>query len=668
MSNTYTYFVDTLGYGNDEATSVGSQRFGLVNQTNPAWVLTFIRWNIRDTLRDPNDSSTVVRNPLIVESDCLFIETVQDKGILTPSMSCTLVMTDINYETAVAPGDFVFVNILNWQEDARRVARQAYSLQPINGINDGFKGIYKVQSVRKRLSSDPITGTKTVLFTITGFAFTEFNNHIYFNPYLIDPKDQDNFPLFSSLIGLDFNSLVNKKTIFYIQDIIAMLIQSFIGTGIMEKEIQLGVSRPIVSSNNTHFLMPTKVGKLLGISSSSSNLSAKDIYLFLFGLQTYAPGLNTTLSAGMNPIIGGKPFGSNFYYTNNVCEGVCQLNPSYWNDVPAWSILNQYTNSPLNELYTCFRVSPTAYSNNVGNTINISSSATGGGTSLNGTQNASVMPTMVFRQKPFTNPDYPLPRQGNSPGSQAISSGKTTGFLTVPRWKIDPALVFSMDIGRDESARFNFAQYFGRSTFTKDGADVSAEIAQHNYVFDVGDVQRSGLRPYIVNTQFDEIIQNKTDYRSPIWAQIVGDFVMGGHLKMNGTMVMAGIVQPIAVGDNFELDNIVYHIERIQHTAQISPLNGIVSFRTTLSLSQGISASGTSAGTKYAEMNNTNAYLERDSDYQYDKILPGVSESQTSINRTSQSPDPSVTTLNGTRNAKFKQPSKPNNGNGNNQE
>ena len=142
-----------------------------------------------------------------------------------------------------------------------------------------------------------------------------------------------------------------------------------------------------------------------------------------------------------------------------------RIKGEYWNQVSVWSIMKQFTNSPLNELYTCFKID----------------------------QQNKVMPTVVFRQIPFT-----------TEGLE--SSIKTTRFLNLPRWKISPSLVTMIDIGRDEAARFNFVQYFGRSTINNNGWEISEEIAQGNFVFDFQDVQRNGLKPYVITSQFDRSI------------------------------------------------------------------------------------------------------------------------------------------------------------------
>lgn len=557
-----------------------------IHQVSPTWVLTFVRWENRDTQRIGNVSATSVRDPLVVENDCISVTTVGNKATLTPSMSATLVMTDVNYETSIAPGDFVFVNMLNWEEDARRVANQARAKTAINGQADGFKGVFKVQGVRKMLTTDPNDGTKMLVFNINGYAFTEFNNTIYFNPYLIDPnQDPKNQLLFASYLGKDWTALVNDKGFTNVQDIIAVLIQSFIGTGITDQgRLE---KNGVVKSPNVHFYVPELVGSLLGVRGAKA---AKDIYNYLFGVQKYGAGTTVSLEDGMNPQGLFQKF-DRFYYTPTPCDGSSLLKPEYWNQVKAWAIINQYTNSPLNELYTCFRVSP----------------------------EGDVMPTVVFRQIPFTNEDYTGP-------------GAVTKFMNLPRWKISSALITDLDLGREEAARVNFVQYFGRSTLGAEGADIAQQIAQTNYVYDIDDVQRSGLRPYIVTTQFDDPTTVKKDYRSPIWAQILSDTLIGGHLKMNGTMTSAGIVDPIAVGDNLEFDNVVYHIEQITHNCSIAR-DGKKMFRTTLNLSSGVSISSSAAGTRYDEMSYPSAEELRSVDDKNLKILPGVAEAQNVIYR-----------------------------------
>lgn len=570
----------------------------LINQSSPSWILTFVRWNIRDTLRTTSPGNLDadifgVRAPLVVENDCVQVSVSDSKGTLTPSMQCTLLETDVNYATAIAPGDFVFVNMVNWDQEARRIALIARDKNPgaINGLKDGFKGVFKVQGVRKVISVDPQSGTKMVAYKINGFAFTEFNNTIYYNPYLRteDQGTGKDSLLFVSNIGADYKQLVSADHAPRCQDLIKALIQSFIGTGVSDRGVTSIGSIPVTT--NTHFYIPGLVGQLLGIKSAKA---AKDIYSYVFGLQKYSGSSKQDLAKGLNPSNLGSPQ-NGFYMTKTPVDGQTALKAEYWNQVKAWSIINQYVNQPVNELFTRFSVDPSG----------------------------KVMPTVVLRQIPFTSEDF-----GNkAPFDEAA---EVTRFLSLPRWKISSALITDLDLGRDEAARINFVQYYGTITIQKEGQNsVSAQTAARNFAYDINDVTRSGLRPYIVNSQFEDLSNNNDAKLSRKWALIIGDSVMGGHLKLNGSMTCVGIVDPIAIGDNLEYDGVVYHIEDISHVCSVAPSTGLKQFRTMLKLSNGVSVAGDASGLAYPEMSHTNAYNDRlDSYTNGNTTLPGVSEEQ----------------------------------------
>lgn len=604
----FTYFI---GHG----TALEGEDY-LVHQSSPTWVLTFIRWNVRDTIRaiTPTGNSPdllTVRAPLVIESDCTQVAVVVNKSILTHSMNAVLLETDVNYSTAIAPGDFVFVNILNSEQEARRVATIASGLTgQINGINDGFKGVFKVQSVRKSLEVDPDTGLKRVLIKISGFAFTEFNNMIYYNPHL-NRENQGSAKddlLFPTNIQSDYSQLISTSSNITCQDIIKKLIQSFLGVGINDRGVK-SVSGLAITPN-THFYMPSQVGVLLGVANVTA---AKDIYSYLFGIQQYSAGSSVTpLQTGATPSnleTSNPP--DRFFYTKQRCPGQTLLKAEYWNQTNAWSIINQYTNSPINELYTCFRTDPSG----------------------------KVMPTVVFRQIPFTSDAF-----GTAPFN---SQATVTPFSTLPRWKVGNSTIFAVDLGRDEAARINFVQYYSSppADIPKQDSYFSAQTAQGNFTYDINDVLRSGLRPNVVTSTFGNLARNDIARQSRDWAFILGDALIGGHLRLNGTIEAMGIIDPIAVGDNLEYDGAVYHIEEITHSCSIAAQSGIKIFRTILKLSHGVSISTPTTGLAYPEMVHTRGYQDRDDDYEYgDQLLPGVSEEQ-DIRSRANNPTPGVPTL-----------------------
>lgn len=605
--------------------SVGEEN--LVHQASPSWVLTFIRWDVRDTLRAIPTSGTAkellaVRDPLVVENDCVQLSVAVNKSVLTHSMNATLLETDTNYETAICVGDFVFVNILDWPEDSKRIAKIAGQSKPgaINKEKDGFKGVFKIQSVRKKLSVDPGTGTRQVFYSITGFAFTEFNNILYYNPYL--KKDNQGSAkddlLFVSNLQSDYAQMISTKNNPPCQDLIRDLIKSFLGTGISDRGQSSAGGLPVTT--NTHFYIPGQVGSLLGVSGAKA---AKDVYNYLFGLQKYGnTSKDLELGKGTNPsnVLDPK---SRFYYTSEKCPGQSLLKAEYWNQVNAWSILNQYTNAPVNELYTTVKISP----------------------------EGNIMPTVVFRQIPFTSDLF-----GKEPFDVKAS---VTEFLTLPRWKISPAMVIGTDLGREEAARLNFVQYYTMPTsdIKKPEAFISAQTAAKNYAYDINDVKRSGLKPYIVSTSFEDLTITKDAKLARKWALIVGDAVIGGHLKFNGTIECVGIVDPIAVGDNLEYDRTVYHIEEITHSCGVNPESGMTNFRTIIKVSHGVSIATASTGLSYPEMTYTNAYGDRLDNYSNgNQTLPGVSEEQDILSR-EKSPAPTKDRIK-RRDKAFAQPGK----------
>jgi hypothetical protein len=296
----------------------------------------------------------------------------------------------------------------------------------------------------------------------------------------------------------------------------------------------------------------------------------------------------------MNPSNLKEP-NDRFYFTASNCVGQTLLKAEYWNQQNAWSILNQYTNAPLNELYTCFKVSPAGH----------------------------VLPTVVLRQIPFTSDLF-----GQDPFNV---SGDVTRFLSLPRWKVAATLVTGIDLGREEAARINFVQYYSGppSDVGKPNAYLSAQTAARNFIYDIADVQRSGLRPYVINTSFEDYTITNDASQARKWALIVGDALMGGHLKLNGTVECIGIVDPIAVGDNFEYDGAVYHIEEISHVCGIDMATGNKMFRTVLKLSHGVSISDSRSGLSYPEMIHSRGYNDRANNFSYgSQSLPGISEEQ----------------------------------------
>jgi hypothetical protein len=82
------------------------------HQTSPAYVLTFTRWSVRDSKNYTTLDAMTVRNPLVVVNDAVTINVTSNKNSPQHNFSCTLKQGDLNYMTAIHPGDFVIVNMV----------------------------------------------------------------------------------------------------------------------------------------------------------------------------------------------------------------------------------------------------------------------------------------------------------------------------------------------------------------------------------------------------------------------------------------------------------------------------------------------------------------------------------------------------------------------------
>lgn len=560
-----------------------------------AYMLTFLRWGNRDTKNYSDSDFLALREPMIVINDCVNIGLTLSKKSHIQSVQFIMMAGDINYSTAVHPGDFVFVNML--ESDAKLFGKngspqaptedslysRAASKKAINKKDDGFKGIFKVQQSRRMMTTGA-DGKKRYFFQIQAAAFTEFNQIIYFNSYLYDAKERegDKYQLGAG-VARDHSDQINKEPL-SMRETFKKMVSYLIGTGFPANFAQQNQS--ISRSFNYNFLMPSEIGQLLGIGSVKR---AADIFTYYTGIQEFRANAPTD-EQGLNPV--GTRNGT-YIDSGPSPRGTTVIIGEYWNQVAAWSIINQYANTTLNELYTAFKLSP----------------------------EGNVLPSVVYRQKPFTSRHF----------KSQFPNYKATEFLNLPRWRIDPDLIFDYSFGKEEVARINFVQIIGKSRGIPLTSELALQASMQGFGIDGDDVKRNGLKPYITVCDFDFPLGNgkdKTEIQAPGWNQLVFDWLNNGHLKENGTITCTGLEAPIACGDNLQIDDIVYHIEEITHTMTTDP-EGMKHFETALKLSYGVDTASNELAPFYPQMRFDHTNDERTNDYQNgDGVLPGVSDDQ----------------------------------------
>jgi len=88
-----------------------------------------------------------------------------------------------------------------------------------------------------------------------------------------------------------------------------------------------------------------------------------------------------------------------------------------------------------------------------------------------------------------------------------------------------------------------------------------------------------------------------------MWMEIATDFLMGQQFTLSGSCVLKrGTGLPICVGDNFETDGVVYHIESVTHTCGLTGTGK--HFETRLTLTNGIRSDVTTTKTSGATRRN----------------------------------------------------------------
>jgi hypothetical protein len=578
------------------------------HQTSPGYVLTFINLENRDTVNYKLNSQ-LTRNPLVVINDATSITISYSKSNPVPTLSCVLKQGDLNYITAIAPGDYVIANMVNWEKNALDIRNRAIKEEPINGRHDGFKGLFKVLDVNMNISVGGM-GEKQYYVQVTARGFDEFNSILYFNPAL--PETLSKSDGYLSLNAFkNFTDLIKKKEKdANVQNLVKEIIKRTVGQGIDEVLNKSGTKLNQIPA----YQIPIAVGNLLGISDAKYVADINKYYLGIWpsqgkGFSSFfkltkktvpnkktPPPPNSKDKTNDTPNIT-KDSQTSFFETETPLQGSRTFSFEDFQYVKVWSLITDYSNPSLNESYTCYRLGP----------------------------DDRVYPSLVVRQKPFTTAHFENFIKNNPP---KVAPSANTPFLSLPRWVISPYMITNFNIGRSDNGRVNFVLVNSKTQSIDPGLNDAAQIVAGNFVEDKKDIVRNGRKPYVVSCNFDSAgAEIPTKARE--WALLIADWVFNGHLKMNGTMQTIGIEDPICVGDNLEFDGIVYHIETISHVMNISE-NGIKSFRTNLSLSSGVDARSekTSLIPIYAEMDHPDALARRKQDYKNEKILPGFSDTQ----------------------------------------
>jgi len=553
---------------------------------------------------DATNASVQLRElTLIVCDDIQNLQVQFTKSNHISQLSATL-LPGMNYLTEMFPGDWVMCWIVNNKDSLTSLIDRIKNNKACNKFYDGLKFIGKITSVRKNIQQQP-SGVRHSSYQVNAAGFTEFDAQLYFEPYLA-ATNPNIVTQWLKQTGADIDNLIasNGQGI-SINKILPSLLDAFYGKGIPSNsganaDIQ-GMPNNQTGITANSFIIPAPVANALGISQGSkpnNQVGWNDICEVLQGIQKYQlssaslqASIIVDLQNGKEGANGrsvadiftpdGVPDGSRLRRreTKDPLLGVFLPSPpQFTGQRTVWSIMQQYLNPTINEMYTCLRVNPAG----------------------------DVLPTVVTRQLPFSSgliSDLYRPKfikvatADDSDTERSTTSGESdtestaphqlalTRFMELPRWRIHPILIQSVDLGRSDALRFNFVHVYGETGLQSQ--DRTSYIVRDPPVSDEIDISRSGLRPYMqsVNCAPTDTLNRKAGD----WMYIISDIIMGQHLMLTGTMTTKGIQSPICPGDNIEFDGHVLHIEAVSHNFQMTG-DGKKFFHTSLALSHGVKA------------------------------------------------------------------------------
>lgn len=550
--------------------------------------LSFSRKQMKSASSFPADGAKLRGGRLIITGDCTQLSVSASKRSHLKSMSAVLSKSDVNYLVEILPGDWVMCWMQNFEEGItgnNGIVERLKAGKACNEWMDGLKFVGRVESIRKTLQRSA-DGGLSVQYSLSATAFKELDNQIFYDPNLAEYA-QAQVGTWLAKIGFHINELFNQSKNGNVQDnthlIIPAMFEILFGKGISQGinpggtgalQAATGSLGPADSDSPDPkeapfaYLVPEEVGQALNKQSRSKQggiLAFADMMELVFGVQEYQnTNQQTDDYRKFIPKIDDNndlTTGNHRYTGTPMLGAYLPLMPTFTN-TPFWTCMEQFLNPVCNEMYTCLRVN----------------------------EHGNVVPTLVLRQIPFTTDLFDSQGVGQSSDMLGPSSPAdkqqvdVTRFLNLPRWRMSSKMLNTIDVGRSDATRINFVHVYGQNGYNA-GIPIVRQLVMNPPIRDDLDIQRSGLRPYMTTVACDAV--NQVGKTPSVWMQLVADRMIGSQLTLNGTAISTGIQEPICEGDNFEFQNVVYHIEALQHDCRITP-DGNRSFITQIMLSNGL--------------------------------------------------------------------------------
>lgn len=579
MSRAYSYdVIKDFHVESDKGSYISSNSHWVVVTFPFGQPITYDRAKLGAISADFDAAAKLRRPPIIITDDCRNISIERSKGSYAKEMNLTLRLTNVNYMAEILPGDWIMAWLMHDKEHFVDLLERIRKLEPCNLINDGLKFIGRVHGPRMNIHMDRASGKKSTLVQVQCQSFSEMAASFFYDPNLQAANDKSPLQWLAKLGVLDkvFTDQFGKNNNANI--FIPTIISIVLGNG-AAKTTNTGRDKngklvdgpadllPAAGAGTAPgapaaYVLPSEVGKLMGASSS---IAGKDYYTFAdllevqIGVERYEDNLVvdgrplaedlTGLAVSMTPGNIASTKGNTIHLDTPIL-GRFYFPPTFSNR-SVWQQCQQFLNPAVNEMFTSLKIGA----------------------------NGSLTQALTVRQIPFTTDAYHPPT--------GAKETPVTRFLDLPRWKISPLMVESLNIGRSDATRINYVHVYGNAYSYVNAQTVSQQMGVNPPIRDDLDIIRNGVRTLMQTVECDVTDDKAQEHTQRTWMSLIADWSMNSHLTLNGTLECVGIQSPISEGQNVEFDGVVYHVEAISESASISP-DGHKSWTTRLSLSNGL--------------------------------------------------------------------------------
>jgi hypothetical protein len=362
------------------------------HQSSPGWCVAFVRYKepcsayspLGNT--DPSSGLDVTKDILIVQNDAVSVSTSNSKASFAKTCAVSLKNSNISYQNAVSPGDWMFV----WMhEDSNKIQevveslKTANTLKPFSSHNDWHSGLKFVGKVIAVSNSDQVSdgGIRQIATQIDGQAFLELASSVYFtptaslafkafgitDPYAIINSNDAAKNRFSEAAEF-LTGIMQTKKLETTPDVFIMFIMIFMmGMGKDDFANSVFAGGLKFGNYNDAIKVPDKVTNILGIPSAKF---LHHLYRVNLGVQTYkgSGNISTTPWVDFYPIYQGdgrvgSPSALNikgttksvFRFTPDRLKGWVGLRPFNWSNVSHWGAMQEFLNPIVNEMYTALK-------------------------------------------------------------------------------------------------------------------------------------------------------------------------------------------------------------------------------------------------------------------------------------------------------------------------